>query len=66
VNQQQDNIDSGQWMEMYNLMRALLRRVEALEKLAGVGQQPSKACVYCAGIGGHQLWCHVPKAPGGK
>lgn len=58
--------DSEAMMELFNLMRALLRRVEAIEKHVGLNQQAVKPCVYCNTTGGHQAWCHVPKAPGGK
>ena len=63
---QTERIDAQQWMEMYNLIRALLRRVDALEKHVGLGQVVAKPCVYCNVTGSHQAWCHIPKTQGGK
>lgn len=64
---QGEKIDPEQWMELYNLLRALLKRVEALEKHVGLNQPAAKPCVYCNVVGGHQAWCNFPKtAPGGS
>lgn len=63
---QTERIDSGQWMEMYNLMRALLRRVEILEKQAGIGAQSAKPCTYCNTMNVHQEWCPGKKSAGGR
>jgi hypothetical protein len=63
---EQTRVDSEAQMEIYNLLRALLRRVELLEKHVGLTPQAVKPCVYCNTTGGHQAWCHVTKAPGGK
>ena len=49
--------DSRDQLELFQLVRALLKRVEALEKLTGISRQAEGPCVYCNVQGNHQSWC---------
>jgi hypothetical protein len=49
--------DDREHVELFTLIRALLKRVEALEKLTGISRQAEVPCVYCNVLGNHQSWC---------
>lgn len=45
------------YMELMRLMRALLTRVEMIEKHVGLYKKPEEPCVFCNVLGTHQPWC---------
>jgi len=49
--------DSRDQIELFALVRALVKRVEALEKLTGISKAAEQPCVYCNVLGNHQPWC---------
>ena len=49
--------DSRDQLELFQLVRALLKRVEALEKLTGISKAQEEPCVFCNVQGNHQPWC---------
>jgi len=44
-------------MELYKLLRSILKRVEVIEKKLGLNVPPSAPCSYCNVLGAHQPWC---------
>lgn len=49
--------DDREHIELFTLIRALLKRVEALEKLTGISRAAEQPCVFCNVLGNHQPWC---------
>lgn len=49
--------DARENVELFELVRGLLKRVEALEKLTGISRQDEIPCVFCNVKGAHQKWC---------
>ena len=49
--------DEREHVELFSLIRALLKRVEELERITGVSRQAEVPCVYCNVLGNHQPWC---------
>jgi hypothetical protein len=45
--------------ELLQLIRALVRRVEILEKHVGLTKTPEQPCIYCNVLGNHQPWCEA-------
>lgn len=49
--------EAKEFTELYNVLRGLVKRVEALEKLTGIAKPMEGPCLYCNVIGNHQKWC---------
>lgn len=45
------------YMELMMLLRALVKRVEAIEKHVGLYKKPEEPCLFCNVLGTHQPWC---------
>ena len=55
----EEKLDPSEVMEMLNLMRGLLRRVDAIEVKLGMKEAKAPPCPYCNGDGGHRDFCHL-------
>lgn len=55
----EQKIDPSEVVELFNLLRGLLRRVEVLEVHTGLKNSKPPPCPYCDGDGAHKDFCHL-------